>query len=272
MYILDAKHLFPLMCFSYRKWVSLTNHITPEIALLLQPECGAICSVPQFVSEPSTSQSRKRDAEVEAMEAEASEQPKERTERSSLDDKLPKMKAVQGTKIRYTSIPKQKYPPGASPAEVTKFNIDSSFQLETILKDRYSDNPSGVLGEVQFAFICFLIGQNYDSFEHWKWLVHIICTSDEALHTHTKLFIDFIGVLHFQIREIPEDFFVDIVSQNNFLTATLQEFFSNLEAQDVDATLRSRGLKFRQHLTEKFKWDFTSEPDDYAPVVVECAE
>ena len=105
MYSLDAKHLFPLMCFSYKKWVSLTNHITAEIALLLQPECGAICSVPQFVSEPSTSQSRKRDAEVEAMEAEASEQPKERTERSSLDDKLPKMKAVQGLSLIHISEP-----------------------------------------------------------------------------------------------------------------------------------------------------------------------
>ena len=252
--------------------MSLTSHITAEIALSLQPECGAICSIPQFVSEPSTSQSRKRDAETEAMETQASPSPRERTRQSSLDDKLPKMKAVEGTRIRYTKIPEQKYPSGASPAEITKFNMDSTFQLETIIKDRYSENPLGILGEVQFAFICFLIGQNYDSFEHWKWLVHIICTSDEALQTHAKLFIDFIGVLHFQIREIPEDFFVDIVSQNNFLTVTLQEFFANLESQEVDATLRSRGLKFRQHLTEKFKWDFTSEPDDCAPVVVECAE
>ncbi len=30
------------------------------------------------------------------------------------------------------------------------------------------------------------------------------------------------AVLHFQLKEIPEDFFVDIVSRNNFLTATLQ--------------------------------------------------
>ena len=29
------------------------------------------------------------------------------------------------------------------------------------------------------------------------------------------------AVLHFQLKEIPEDFFVDIVSRNNFLTSTL---------------------------------------------------
>ena len=31
-----------------------------------------------------------------------------------------------------------------------------------------------------------------------------------------------LGVLHFQVQEIPKDFFVDIVSTNNFLTTTLQ--------------------------------------------------
>ena len=226
----------------------------------------------QFVSEPSTSESRKRDAEAEAMESDVQQKAGDRHGHNSSDDKLPKMKAVEGTKIRYTKIPKQKYPDGASPAEITKFSIDSSFQLDTMLKARYAEDPCGILGEIQFAFICFLIGQNYDSFEQWKWLVHVVCSSDEALKVLPKLFIDFIGVLHFQIREIPQDFFVDIVSQNNFLTGTLQEFFSNLDSEEVDESLRTRGLKFRQHLTEKFDWDFTSDPEDYAPVVVECAE
>jgi A1 cistron-splicing factor AAR2 len=125
---------------------------------------------------------------------------------------------------------------------------------------------------MQFAFICFLIGQEYDSFEHWKSLVHIACTSDEALTARPDFFMDLISVLHFQIREIPEDFFVDIVSQHNFLTSTLHEFFDNLGGEGINPTLRSRGLKFRDHLTDRFKWDFTSEPDDDAPVVVECVE
>ena len=30
------------------------------------------------------------------------------------------------------------------------------------------------------------------------------------------------AMLHFQLKEIPEDFFVDIVSKNNFLTVVLQ--------------------------------------------------
>ena len=30
------------------------------------------------------------------------------------------------------------------------------------------------------------------------------------------------GVLHFQLKHIPKDFFVDIVSKDNFLTVTLK--------------------------------------------------
>ncbi len=83
----------------------------------------------------------------------------------------------------------------------------------------------------------------------------ILCFSEAALITHKTFFTNFIStylillfselyfhdigdykcafffsfsfsvaVLHFQLQEIPEDFFVDIVSRNNFLTATLQVY------------------------------------------------
>ena len=161
------------------------------------------------------------------------------------------------------------------------------------------------------------------------------------------------AMLHFQLKEIPEDFFVDIVSKNNFLTVVLQvwcmisvymlhclnrplflpcqarmgirfgfqslrfywnsnsgnsskiqflvktdwprhavqsyvilrmydsfitskfplypqTFFSNLEeSTTADKALVKRGLQFRENLTKKYKWDFSSEPEDYAPTIVE---
>ena len=182
---------------------------------------------------------------------------------------LPKLEKVPGTEVRFSRIPKQKYPEGSTPAEITKHSMDSTYRLTTILNTCVSNNQMDILGEIQFAFICFLIGQKYDAFDQWKRLVHLLCSSEEALNSHTELFMNFISVLHFQVHEIPEDFFVDIVSANNFLTTTLQEFFSNLEAGNGEAKLRRRGQKFREHLTKKFKWDFILEPDDYAPVVVE---
>ena len=185
------------------------------------------------------------------------------------EPKLPDMKEKPGTRINYTTIEKRTYPSGASPAEITKYSMDSSYALNVIISTRYTNSHTDILGEIQFAFVCFLIGQNYDSFEQWKKLVHMLCTCEEACVKYVDLFLKLIGVLHFQIREIPEDFFVDIVSRSNFLTSTLQQFFSILENGNVDDTLRKRGLKFRDHLTEKFKWDFTSDPEEDAPVVVE---
>lgn len=51
---------------------------------------------------------------------------------------------------------------------------------------------------------------------------------------------------------------------------SFQTFFSNLEdaGEKVDPLLVKRGLKFRDNLSKKYKWDFSSEPDDFAPTVV----
>lgn len=76
--------------------------------------------------------------------------------------------------------------------------------------------------ELQFAFICFLIGNVYDAFEHWKRLLNILCRSESAIGKYQDLYLNLISVLYHQLSEIPADFFVDIVSQDNFLTSTLQ--------------------------------------------------
>uniref|UniRef100_A0A8D2MMV0 Protein AAR2 homolog n=1 Tax=Zonotrichia albicollis TaxID=44394 RepID=A0A8D2MMV0_ZONAL len=126
--------------------------------------------------------------------------------------------------------------------------------------------------ELQFAFICFLIGNVYDAFEHWKRLLNILCRSEEAMGKYQDLYINLISVLYHQLNEIPADFFVDIVSQDNFLTSTLQVLFSCTCSSAVDAALRNKAEKFKAHLTKKFRWDFEAEPEDCAPVVVELPE
>lgn len=62
----------------------------------------------------------------------------------------------------------------------------------------------------------------YDAFEHWKRLLNILCRSEDAIGKYQDLYINLISVLYHQLNEIPADFFVDIVSQDNFLTSTLQ--------------------------------------------------
>ena len=81
---------------------------------------------------------------------------------------------------------------------------------------------SSSTGELQFAFVCFVIGNVYDGFEHWKRLLALLCRSEDAMRSHKELYLGLIAVLYHQLGEIPPDFFVDIVSQDNFLTSTLQ--------------------------------------------------
>jgi A1 cistron-splicing factor AAR2 len=127
------------------------------------------------------------------------------------------------------------------------------------------------LGELQFAFICFLVGQVYDGFERWKRLINVICRSEQAVRDHPGFFIDFMTVLHFQIKLVPQDFFADIVSNNNFLVDSLRRFFPNVadSGKGDDDPLIKRAKKFKEHLQDKFEWDFDEEPEDEMPVVVD---
>lgn len=197
------------------------------------------------------------------------------------------MRCKPSTQIRFTTIPAQ-YPIGSTPAEITKHSMDSSFQLDQYLKifqRLYGDVVSNsmtdrsqveeVLGELQFSFVCFLVGQNYDAFEQWKQLLRMFCTSDEALSNHNLLYMTLVSDLHFQIREVPEDFFVDIVSSNNFLVTILTTLFSLVRDNNkIDSMLKARIEKFKKNLSVKFQWDFSEidegeEPDEDKPVVVE---
>lgn len=50
----------------------------------------------------------------------------------------------------------------------------------------------------------------------------------------------------------------------------LQVFFANLEqGSSLDSQLVKKGLQFRDNLTRRYSWDFSSEPEEYAPTVVD---
>nr|ACO15250.1 C20orf4 homolog [Caligus clemensi] len=174
-------HLGPYPYDSWKKWISLTNKITDATLSRLEPsDGGVIHSVTQLVPEEFIMKSKGG--------------------RALSQDELPDLKIKAGTNIRYTNIP-SKYLQGATPAELTRNSLDTSFQLESFLVDfnkLYGDQVSSsmtthnhdneVLAEVQFSFICFLVGLHYDSFEHWKSLLIMLCTCDDALSKYPELF------------------------------------------------------------------------------------
>ena len=78
-----------------------------------------------------------------------------------------------------------------------------------------------------------------------------------------------------QIREVPEDFFVDIVSSNNFLVSVVTSLFTlTRDNSAIDSKLKARIEKFKKNLSMKFQWDFSEiddgeEPEEDKPVVIE---
>lgn len=145
--------------------------------------------------------------------------------------------------------------------------MDSTYILEQLL-DSY-ENEEDILGEIQMAHICFLIAHVYDAFEHWKKLVQVLCSVDSGLQKHSKLFTTFLTIFHYQLKEIPTDFFVDITSDKNFLLNTLQVFFETVKCSDADEQFKNFADNFRKNLTNTYKWDFESVPEEEQPVIVD---
>lgn len=246
-----------------KKWISLTDKITPEMFDRLNPSSGKILSVPDLIPKAPDNTTVDSDSGCGT----SSDSPKKRRHLNVDEDGLPILESRPGTEIRFTAIPKKWYPDGASPSAMSQHSMDSSYILELMTQN--FTNPDDILGELQFAFVSFVLGQVLDAFEQWKKLVHVICSCDKALAKYENLYENFLGIFYHQITEIPKDFFVDIVTSNNFLVSALSTLFSNIKSANFQSSsLQSRSKQFQKYLTKKFKWDFECEPDDWAPVVV----
>ena len=247
-----------------KKWNALSKYISQSIIDKVCPDERPVFSATQLVSREYKSSRNNRESnptddsisEVCSSLAEA-------------ESKLPVMNESETAKLCYSQVDKVQMD-GLSAKQITCSHLDHSARLKKLLEQNYPTNNLYILGEIQFSFICFLIGQNYDSFEHWKKLVSLICNSDELLTEMPKLFEVFLMVLHFQLQQIPSDFFVDILSANNFLVSVLHVLFTNVQTtRNINSVLQARCDKFQKYLTSKFGWDFMSEPVEWSPTVVQ---
>jgi len=179
-----------------------------------------------------------------------------------------------------------------------------------LLNLEYKGNVQLLLGEFQFSYLVFLIGQRLDAFEQWKKFIDLMCNCEEAMKEVPTLFIEFVQVMRAQLETLPEDLFMDSLSSKNFLTlafnslieladdycTTIGSSSSNSSksivriANDFSAEIES----LKKLLKVKFKWHMASnkssssnqqqkqnqyippygydEDDEYASVVVELSE
>ncbi|KAK7068671.1 a1-alpha2 repression [Halocaridina rubra] len=186
---------------------------------------------------------------------------------------LPNMVPRPGTELRFSKFPSRPYREGATPSEITHYSLDSSYSLRKVIENL--DKSESLLAELQLSFVCFLVGQVWDGWEQWRKLLGMICSAEELLVQEPQTYLKLLSLIHFQIQEVPEDLFVDIVESNNFLAAALKTLFANISdnAALLPNMLVSKALRFKNHITTKFSWNLTLEDEgEDAPVVVETED
>lgn len=94
--------------------------------------------------------------------------------------------------------------------------------LHSIAGERLGSRWSELLGEMQAAYLLFLLGQNLEGLEQWKALVHAHCEEAHAIAATERWGTAFLDTLSSQLAELPDDFFADPLAAGNFLDAALR--------------------------------------------------
>ncbi|XP_058087854.1 uncharacterized protein LOC131234883 [Magnolia sinica] len=271
------RQLGPYSLNQFGEWKQISNYITKNTVERIEPIGGEItvaCETALDDTVPNT-----------AMEKHLMEQ----LQNSKFSRSAEKS---QRRGCYYTSIPHVVKHKGISGEELTSLNLDKTQLLEIILMKDFGGEEDLLLGELQFAYIAFLMGQSLEAFLQWKALVSLLFSCTEApLHTRSQLFTKFVKVIYYQLKHgfhkdhantvgfekgasvlLDDSWF----SKDIFLHRLCKEFFSLvLEAHVVDGDLLSWTRKLKGLLETTLGWDFQNdaadgiygEDDEYSPVV-----
>jgi A1 cistron-splicing factor AAR2 len=138
-------------------------------------------------------------------------------------------------------------------------SLDKSSLLENILL-KYK-LPEEFLGEFQYTFILFLIGEVYEALKQWKDIFILISSSEILLNkkNFSKFFCDFTEIIYNQLRLFPDDLMHDVILENNFLKRYLTNFLLYEKKEIKSFTKRQKLLK--NFVEEKFGYKIKSEEE-----------
>ena len=138
-------------------------------------------------------------------------------------------------------------------------SLDKSALLEKILSKFKS--PNEFLGEFQYTFILFLIGEVYEALKQWKDIFILITSSEDLINKKNfeKFFCDFIEIIYNQLRLFPDDLMHDVILENNFLKRYLTNFLLFEKKEMKNFSKRQKLLK--AFVEEKFGYKIKSEEE-----------
>lgn len=174
---------------------------------------------------------------------------------SNLDDSGLLVREGRHHVLHWTTFDlKRSFSPDALGSERSKYSQDKSWLLRSVL-ERLDDDYKKLLAEFQFSFICLLFAQNFEGFEQWKRLFHLIAWSIEVIgdETHNEFLCEWLDVLAVQLKEIPKDFFEDLISAQNFIKPCLVRFCVSV-LDSGNKTLSTKLAKLTQTTESLFHW------------------
>ncbi|KAI8063297.1 A1 cistron-splicing factor [Gongronella butleri] len=251
----------------YQRWQRLTRYITPGLVRRVLPNNGKVSHLPP--GEPvHPEQQQTQQQQTLRTPTDENEDEAVPLQRRGRGQALEKEEGMEFTPFDL----RQSFPTGASAAQITRWSMDKSWLAQDLLHSVYHDDHRLLLGEFQLAFVCLLMAQNFSGFQHWKQVVHLLCSCHELLEQKPTLFVDFIDVLEDQLEECPIDFFRDILSENNFIASMLKNLHSALPGAGTD--LNRRFDQLTRFIEKRFNWEIDTgdddlEDDEDAPVIVD---
>merc|ERR1719295_2019705 len=139
--------------------------------------------------------------------------------------------------------------------------MDRSQILYDLLSGQFEGNQLGLVGELQYAFICLLVGQSVQGLEQWKRIIDLLCNSGGALERKPAVYVEFIGALIFQFDELPTDFFRDQLTNKKFLNQSLQSLMEIANESHLSDDLRKKVVALKATLSQRFDKTFDLEMD-----------
>lgn len=260
-------------------WCHLSNYVTQAVIERLQPLGGDISIMAEATLVETGPMTRAEKKMFEHIAKLRQKFPDMAEPRDSEDSK-----PSNSGRCFFTNLPGLVKRTGMSTSELTALNLDKSEQLEVVLKKFYGGEEDLLLGELQFAFIGFLMGQSLESFGQWKALVSFLFSCHKApLQSRTRLFVKFLDVLHWQLKQglkggvssaqsptFDDSWFTD----DSFLKYHYKNFVHLVRDEHaIDGDLLNKTKRLRKLVESVLGWTIDDdteldEDDEYAPVVV----
>ncbi|KAK9837719.1 hypothetical protein WJX74_003717 [Apatococcus lobatus] len=167
---------------------------------------------------------------------------------------------------------------GLTSQQLTEQNLDRSGQLEQLLHQRWHDQESCLVGELQWAFLAFLLCQSLEGFSQWKALLHLILSCSSAIQHCPTFFASVCAALRHQLahgisqakdaasanednadgQSLLGTFVTDELMAGGFMRQLLQPFLediSHARTGQVNRQLREEASRLNSFVQQAFGWN-----------------